>query len=133
MRLLVRHPTVAFRDCRHCLLYDYDEETGKPKQDARCGGFVPRLVIAGPKGAKFRAPCRSGVGCPKGTPEEPRTLSNRNLRAYLFHLQCAAVQRWPADAIVERNAAIIAPIIAAQEREEEQRLMLSLLKASVRR
>ena len=121
MRLLVAHPQVAFRDCGHCLKFDYDEETGKPQQWR--GQDMPRTP-----GKKFAAPCRSGKGCAKGTPEEPKTLSDRNWRAYLFHQQCKAVGRWPDDPIVLANAATIAPIVEAQEKIENQRLLLQLAR-----
>lgn len=52
------------------------------------------------RGRQFR-------GCPKGTPEQPLSLSLRNQRAYWHYQQCQATGQWPDDEIVRTNAAII--------------------------
>ncbi len=50
---------------------------------------------------------RKFVGCPKGTPEEPRSLSRKNQAAYWHYLQCSATGCFPDDPIVRQNAALI--------------------------
>lgn len=98
--LILRYPEVAARDCEHCKKWVYDEETGRPKTS----GVSKRLV---PRGAA-PPPCRlSHVGCPKGTPENPRTLSDRNRQAYEHYQECRAVSQFPDDSIVRRNARLI--------------------------
>jgi len=106
VRLIVCHPEVAFRDCSRCLKYEYGDDG---KEVEWRGRPMERI-------AKCPAPCRTAKGCPKGTPEEPKTLSAKNMRAYAHYLSCKAVGRWPHDETVERNASIIAPIIEANER-----------------
>lgn len=98
MRLQIVHPGIAGRDCGHCQKWLYDEQKGKVVE--RGGVQVERPAAAPP-------PCRLHVGCPKGTPEKPKSLSRRNQKAYWHYQQCRAVGRFPRDAIVEQNAAII--------------------------
>jgi hypothetical protein len=67
-------------------------------------------------------PCHSCPKIPEGEEPVPASaieLSERNGRAYLHYRRCKAVGRFPEDAIVERNAAIILGIEeeAAVERE----------------
>ena len=50
---------------------------------------------------------RRFVGCPKGTPEEPLSLSSKNAAALWHFRQCSAVGSWPDDEIVRQNAGII--------------------------
>ncbi len=95
-------PQVAFRDCRHCQQFVYDEETGRPYENPpRSGQFVSRPPAAPP-------PCRlPGVGCPKGTPEAPLSLTPANRAAYRHYRECLATGLFPDDPLVRRNAAII--------------------------
>jgi hypothetical protein len=51
-------------------------------------------------GRKFR-------GCPKGTPEEPLSLSWKNQQAVWHYQKCKATGSFPDDEIVRTNAAII--------------------------
>lgn len=53
------------------------------------------------------APCRDHRGCPKGTPEEPKTLNKINEICYRHYLECRAVGSFPDDPLVRQNAAII--------------------------
>ena len=96
--MLLLHPEVATRDCGHCQKWLYDEKTG-------------RVVKRGPRDVERPAgtfpPCQTQAGCPKGTPEEPRSLSPRNEMAYRHYLECKAVGEFPPDSIVRRNAALI--------------------------
>ena len=80
----------------------YDEATGRPYENPpHSGRLVPRPAAAPP-------PCRiAGLGCPKGTPEAPRSLRPANRAAYRHYCECRAAGRFPDDPIVRRNAAII--------------------------
>ncbi|QDU06832.1 hypothetical protein [Gimesia aquarii] len=110
------HPTVAYRNCEHCLKYIYDEKTGKPRE--RHGEYFERLPTV-------PAPCRRG-GCPKGTPENPKVLSPKNMQAYQHWKECKAVGQFPDDEIVKRNAAMIQEI-HDQSKELKQIQMLGLM------
>lgn len=99
IRLARLHPEVATRDCADCLRHVYDEATGE--RVLHRGRPVPR-----PAGTD--APCRlPHVGCPKGSPEDSRSLDPRDLRVWLFDLECRAVGRFPQDPLVARHAALI--------------------------
>lgn len=98
MTLFGLHPEVAYRSCEDCQQWLYDLETGARIKSS--GREVPRQPSNPP-------PCRTRRGCPKGTPEEPRSLSRKNLQAYWHYQQCAAVGSFPDDPIVRQNAAII--------------------------
>ncbi|MFN0051079.1 MAG: hypothetical protein ACKV0T_02750 [Planctomycetales bacterium] len=92
-------PALAARDCTDCQQFVYDERTGRRQRHA--GAPVRR-----PKGTV--PPCRlPHVGCLKGTPESPRTLTPENVQAYLFHRACQAIGQFPDDPIVRRNARLL--------------------------
>jgi len=93
-------------------MFVYDEITGRAYENPpHSGRLVPR-----PPGAV--APCRiAGVGCAKGTPEKQRGLNPANLAAYRHYRECRATGRFPDDAIVRRNAAIIRAQEESHERE----------------
>jgi hypothetical protein len=114
------HPQVARRDCNHCQLYQYNEDTGRVEQ---WRGRPLRRVRGQPP------PCRTPQGCPKGSPEESRQLTRRNEQAYDHYLQCRATGRFPDDPLVARNAAIIRSAWDLLERRnaEELRMLLSAL------
>lgn len=107
-------PVLAARSCDHCQKFVYDEETGTPARDAE-----GKLIERDPRNTP---PCRRPRGCPKGTPEAPRTLSPRNWAAYLFHLECQACGDFPDDPLVRRNAALIE---MAEREAEAQRSWLA--------
>ena len=109
MRLAILHPGIAWRDCADCETHVYDEKTGRRMEH---GGKPMKR----PKGNL--APCRTRAnGCPKGTPEASRALNERNQRAYQHYLECRAVNQWPDDGIVRRNASIIRQVMDACEQE----------------
>lgn len=116
MLLIELYPAVAFRDCQHCLEHIYDEATGEPltgpnKQPRkRINGVPPPM-------------CQTPVGCPKGTPEQPKTMTPENEQAFWHYKQCKATGRFPDDPLVAENAAIIADMIefAAEERANRER------------
>jgi hypothetical protein len=84
------------------LKYVYDEASGKAvEHPPHSGRLVPRPAGALP-------PCRiAGLGCPKGTPENPLSLSDVNSEAYRHYRECRATGNFPDDPIVRRNAALI--------------------------
>lgn len=96
MLVVLQHPEVAFRDCQHCLRFVYEED----------GPNVGRLRIGRdgnpePRPRGTYAPCRRPSGsCPKGTPENPIILSERNWQAWDFYKRCKLTGRWPDDPIV---------------------------------
>lgn len=131
--LLLRHPKVAHRDCESCQKYDYNEETGELKRQ-KFGEQLP--IVRHPRNLP---PCRvKSEGCPKGTPEKPRSLNPRNLKAYYHYLQCKATGHWPDDGIVRENAAIIeaayqlAERLDRWERKEHERRLEKLLMAALK-
>jgi Pyruvate/2-oxoacid:ferredoxin oxidoreductase delta subunit len=98
VKLLLLHPEVATRDCADCQMHVYDEQTGERALHAG------RPVV---RPAGTQPACRTCRGCPKGTPENPKSLSSKNMHAYLHYLECQAVGQFPDDPIVRRNAATI--------------------------
>lgn len=107
MRALLLHPKIAARPCSSCRQYLYRDggngTWGELVTIRPSGRPAPR-----PKGT--RPPCDV---CPKiapgdgPRPENGHDLSDKNLQAYLFHMECRAVGQWPNDPIVRRNAALI--------------------------
>lgn len=117
----VTNPGIAYRDCSHCLQFMYDEDTGEVIKN-KAGEPVKR-----PRGNL--PPCRiRGIGCDKGTPEEQRQLTDKNRMAYWHYLQCRAVNQFPDDAIVRRNAAVIREVLESLERERWAEFRVSMLK-----
>lgn len=118
----ITEPRVANRDCDHCQKYCYDERTGKVMLAGRDHGPpLPR-----PKGNL--PPCRlSGVGCPKGTPENPLTLNAANEECYQHYRECRAIGQFPDEPIVRRHAAIIRGIEDGVARAQALNAQSSLL------
>lgn len=116
------HPEVAGRDCDECQEFAFDETTGK-KQFRDAGELFPVLRGGAPP------PCRTGKGCPKGTPEEPRTLSTKNLLAFIHYTECKAVGVFPDDPIVRQNAGIIRSLEDMMDRyRQDNQPLISILK-----
>lgn len=117
------HPGVAGRDCGDCRKWQYadtDEVGGKL---LRRGG----LPIMRPPGQP--PPCRRCPKIPDGV--DPAywnavEWSDKNWKAFRFHQQCAAVGRFPDDAIVRRNAGLIESTLA-DLRDHGQRSVRKLL------
>lgn len=105
--LLLSNPMVAIRDCGHCQEWNYDEDTGLVK--IHHGQPVKRIKRIGP-------PCRGPAGCPKGTPENQRTLTNANANTYRHYRECRAVGVFPDDPIVRQNAVVILEVEEHHER-----------------
>jgi hypothetical protein len=106
MLLQIQHPTVANRDCSHCQIYHYNEETGQP-YEGRDGQPAKRHKGCPPT-------CRTDQGCPKGTPEESKGLSRRNQRTLAFIRECQAVEHFPDDPIVRQMATIVSHVDRAE-------------------
>lgn len=96
--LELKHPTVARRKCEDCKKWWFNEETGR---------IVER------KGKRLVRPldvvtlCQTHEGCPKGTPENPLGLSEKNKTAWRHFQECDAACQFPDDPIVRHNARII--------------------------
>lgn len=119
MRLLLIHPDIAGRSCADCQKYLYfDRGPGEFGNRVERGG----KPCSRPKGTK--TPCE---WCPKIAPgDEPRPenaqeLTPQNLAAYVHYLECEAVNDFPRDAIVRRNAALIRMSVQAAERMTQAR------------
>lgn len=108
------HQEVAERNCEHCQIYLYDEKTGFVERQ-QAHGVVGDPIKRSPKAP---APCRTKVGCLKGTPERQEDLSKQNQRALLHFIRCETTGVWPDDSRVMRNAEIIA---AARLQAKERR------------
>lgn len=111
MLLILTAPRIAARDCSHCQKYQYEEAGPKAGEVATLDGKP--LFRRGP------TPCRQPQGCPKGTPEAPKTLSRRNWIAYNAYLEYKAVGQFPDDPIVRRNAGIIRQVEDQVARTEQ--------------
>ena len=99
VRLLLSNPHLADRDCGDCERHVYDERTGRRVLHAN-------LPVVRPAGTA--PPCRiPNVGCPKGSPEQPRSLNPINRQVYRHYHECQATGCFPDDPIVRRNASLI--------------------------
>ena len=96
--LEVTEPQFAKRSCESCKKWWWDDET---HSIYKRGG----LPILRPTEQVLL--CQTAAGCPKGTPEKQRTLTERNRAAYEHYKDCKAIGVFPDDAIVARNARII--------------------------
>lgn len=67
------------------------------------------------------------IGCPKGTPENQKGLSDQNLQALRHYQECKAVGSFPDDPIVRRNARIISQMERQHERQERSDFESELL------
>lgn len=119
--LEILHP--ALPDCETCQKYQYDFEKGQIERAAN-GAYRERVLLC---------PCRTKKGCPKGTPEAPRTLWKNNRQAYEFYLECEAVGHFPDDPYVRWIARVIRETKQRAEkilarREQEATSELSLFK-----
>lgn len=118
------HPWIANRDCGLCQKYFFNEDTGtvnvgrdgKPELRADYGeGNCP-------------PPCRTENGCPKGTPEEPKSLNEHNQECYRHYCECRAVGQFPDDPVVRRNAAVIREIQDEYERTRGRSELKNLIQ-----
>lgn len=106
---MLRHPEVYYRSCEDCQKFLYDEKTG-----AKCLHRGEPLA----RTAGNLAPCRRVEGsCPKGTPENPKVLSERNERAYQHFKRCKLTGRWPDDGLVLDRAVLLQEIEEFADRQ----------------
>lgn len=123
MQLVLLHPEVAFRDCEHCLKFFYEED-GPNVGKVRIGKDdqpEPR-----PRGTK--PPCRRpDCRCPKGTPENPIELSNRNWKAWEHYRRCKLTGRWPEDEIVLQMGVLLDEVL---ERVRDTRMLKTITAAT---
>jgi hypothetical protein len=119
LRLLLLSPDVAARSCSDCQEFLYF--------DKGPGQFGERVVRGGKPVRRPKGVGTACAWCPKiapgdkPRPENAQELSQKNLAAYLHYLECKAVGRFPADAIVSRNAALCRAVEESAERLERAR------------
>lgn len=130
MRLELLHPVVCAIDCKVCLVKQMDIETGRI--NTKHGKELDRFPIE--VGIEFQAECRKDPinGCPKGTPENPKTLWPENELCYEHYLECKATGRFPDDPLVHRNAAAIAGVEQSAKRKQEVEFQSTLLTMLVK-
>lgn len=121
--LIEQNPAIAERDCGHCQLYQYDESKGKVIKDK-----VTRKPLK-----RISPPLCRSTGCPKGTPENQKSLSERNRDAYVHYLKCKAVGAFPDDPIVQRNAMLISETIQSEKDRREQEFRNNLILLATKR
>ena len=110
LRLEIENPRLARRDCGDCKKYWYAES-----------GLV---ILNSDKSKMLRdgpTACETKAGCPKGTPENQRTLMRCNLWARLHFDGCVATGNFPDDAIVTKNARIIRSVLESHRARTELR------------
>ena len=104
-RLLKKDSKLANRSCEDCQKWWYDDKTGD-------------VIIRNSTGEKELRPegtvtmCRTSLGCPKGTPENQKSLNRANKWALRHYQQCKAIGIFPDDEIVKKNAVIIERVLA---------------------
>ena len=108
MKLVLLHPTLAFRDCNHCQQWQYNEQTGEVEQ----WRDQPLKRIGKP-------PCLTTAGCPKGSPAAGYELTEANWLAFAHYKKCKAVGHFPDDEIVARNALALHEIVKRVEQIRE--------------
>jgi hypothetical protein len=97
---------MATRSCTDCKRWMFDDEPG------RMGQLRIREATGEPYPRVGRTPC---FYCPKTAhlpekqrrPESAVEISDRNWLAYQHYLECRAVNQFPHDWLVRRNASII--------------------------
>lgn len=110
LELELTNPRLARRSCESCQTWWYREQTGLVILQAD-GSKLPRF---GP------TMCQTPMGCPKGTPDNPKTLNKANRWAWRHFRDCEAVGVFPADPIVMRNAVVIRQVMQAVEAKKRK-------------
>lgn len=98
VRLALEYPLLDRRSCANCQKWWFSEDTGRIEQVEGCDSVRP---------PEFPVMCKTNEGCPVGTPENSLRLTAQNRAAFDHFRQCEAVNAWPNDPIVARNALII--------------------------
>lgn len=97
VRLYVRNPKLAARSCNQCREYWYDDNGDRVQENGRDMKRIPEAPVA----------CETTNGCLAGHYLKQLRLSPINKMAYLHFQDCQAVDIFPDDPIVARNARII--------------------------
>lgn len=114
VELWMLHSEIYHRPCELCLKNAWDEEKGV-------------MVLHGGKPVErppfTHAPCRkpSRSTCPKGTPEQPNTLSPRSLLAWRHFQECKLTGRWPEDHWTMARYVLLADLVQRCEEINERR------------
>lgn len=98
VRLHAQFPFLTTLGCETCKTWWVDPLTGEVTER---GG---KPMLRPPEAVLL---CETRSGCPKGTPDAPKTLSPQNQQALRHYLECKATHSFPEDAIVKHNAVII--------------------------
>jgi len=106
-------PEIARRSCADCQKFWY-LSSGEVQIRNSTGEKELRPEFALPS-------CRTEFGCPKGTPENQRSLNTANGWAWRHFKLCDASGVFPCDAIVQSNARIIRSAIKEVEARQKQR------------
>jgi hypothetical protein len=124
--LVLLHPEVASRSCEDCQRFLYlDKGFGQFGAEPITRGGQPVRRVPGQK-----TPC---VWCPKippgdaPKPENAADLTPENWAALRHHRECEAVKDFPSDAIVRRNAVLIADADKAAAAVHQTRTGLAML------
>lgn len=122
VRLDLLRPDAAARSCADCRAWLYHDTPD------RFGAAVERGGRPVPRPPGTATPCSY---CPKQPadlppqdrrPETAVELSDQNAQAVRFTAECRAVGRFPDDAIVRRNAAVIAEAEKTADRVTQAKL-----------
>jgi hypothetical protein len=113
------------------LTHDYNEETGEVEKNPSTGLPLERKSEFAPC-RLFAAGKRQHLGpCPKGTPEDPKSLLPQNEACYRHYQECQAVGEFPDDPLVRRHARLIREIEQGYERYRDELKHTRLLAAIV--
>lgn len=105
-------PRIARRSCADCLKYWY-QDNGLVLIRNSTGEKELRPLFALPS-------CQTEFGCPKGTPENPKSLSTPNQWAYRHFQACEVTSSFPDDDIVRYNTRVIRKAMEAAEKEKRE-------------
>lgn len=96
--LVAKYPHLLHVTCQQCRYWHYDPIDGDlATREGEPLRRIPGSVLM----------CETRDGCPRGHWSKPVELSEKNRLAWEHYKLCRATNHWPADAIVQRNAAII--------------------------
>lgn len=124
--MLLNHPEWN-RTCNDCLLYQHNDDTGE-------------IVMLGtermrrPQNLGVSVPCFHCAKIPKKAPkhwDHAIELTDQNWQAYTHWKQCRAVNQFPDDPIVRRNAAIISDVYEEYQKAPIRELTAILIARKV--
>ena len=97
----MRDPIIASRPCETCRRFLHSDGPGGNRKIILRGGKPE------PRHPRIPVPCDTEVGCPKGHYLKQKSLSPKNVRAYLAYKAARAAGVVVKDAIWIRNAGLI--------------------------